>query len=171
MVSVTNGAGTPSGSVVFSIGNQTITSTVLSSGSAIVSIDTSKYAAGTYAVTAKYEGDIDDTIASASQTMTIARDSTITTLGLASSVVTGSQLVANIAVTKPNIPGTPTGTVQLLRNGQVVASATLSGGKAVIKSSTVGVSAGTYSYSAAYLGDTQNAASSSAGESVTVTTK
>ncbi|WP_353061956.1 Ig-like domain repeat protein [Tunturibacter psychrotolerans] len=171
MVSVTNGAGTPSGSVVFSIANQTITSAVLSSGSALVSIDTSKYAAGTYAVTAKYEGDVNDTTASAAQTMTIAKDSTIATLGIASSVVVGNQLVANIAVTKPNIPGTPTGTVQLLRNGQVVASATLSGGKAVIKSSTVGVSAGTYSYSAAYLGDTQNAASSSPRETVTVTTK
>jgi uncharacterized repeat protein (TIGR03803 family) len=171
IVSVTNGAGTPSGSVVFSIGNQTITSSVLSSGSAIVSIDTSKYAAGTYAVTAKYGGDVDDTTASASQTMTISKDSTITTLGIASSVVVGSQLVANIAVTKPNIPGTPTGTVQLLRNGQVVASATLSGGKAVIKSSTVVVSAGAYSFSAVYLGDTQDASSSSSSESVTVTTK
>ncbi len=171
MVSVTNGATTPSGTVVFSIANQTITSTVLSSGSAIVSIDTSKYAAGTYAVTAKYEGDIDDTTASAAQTMTVAKDSTVTTLAIASSVVVGNQLVANIAVTKPNIPGIPTGTVQLLRNGQVIASASLSGGKAIIKSSTAGVSAGTYTFSAAYLGDTHDASSSSPSESVTVTKK
>ncbi|WP_158941501.1 choice-of-anchor tandem repeat GloVer-containing protein [Granulicella sp. S190] len=171
LVSVTNGANTPGGSVVFSISGETLASTVLTSGSAIVSIDTSKYLPGSYVVSATYKGDVDDTVASATQTMTIAKDSTITTLGVASAVVEGNQLVATVAVTKPNMTGTPTGTVQLLRNGKVIATATVSNGKAVIESSTAGVSAGSYSFSAVYLGDTQNAASSSPNESVTVTQK
>jgi uncharacterized repeat protein (TIGR03803 family) len=170
-VSVTNGTGTPGGSVVFSIAGETLTSAVLTSGSAIVSVDTSKYLPGAYVITAKYQGDAEDAVASATQTLTIAKDSTITTLSMASSVVTGNQLVATIAVTKPNMTGTPTGTVQLLRNGKVIATATLSNGKAAIKSSTVGVSAGTYAFSAVYLGDAQNAASSSPNQSVTVTQK
>ena len=171
IVSVVNGYGTPSGSVSFSIAGQTITSTPLSSGSALVSIDTSRYVAGTYAVTAKYEGDVDDTTASAEQSMTIDKNSTVTTLGTASTVVAGNQLIATIAVTKPNIPGSPTGSVQLVRNGQVVASAILSGGKAVIKSSTVGLPTVTYAYRVFYLGDAKNAASASPSEPVTVTKK
>jgi hypothetical protein len=122
-------------------------------------------------MTASYEGDADDAPASATQTITIAKDSTMTALGVASSVVAGTPLVATITVTKPNMTGTPTGTVQLLRNGQVIGSVTLASGNAVISSSTVGLAAGTYAFSAAYLGDTQNAASSSLNESVTVTQK
>jgi uncharacterized repeat protein (TIGR03803 family) len=170
-VSVTNGTGTPGGSVVFSIAGETLTSAVLTSGSAIVSVDTSKYLPGTYVVTAAYQGDADDAAASATQTLTIAKDSTTTTLGIASSVVTGTQLVATIAVAKPNMPGTPTGTVQLLRYGRVIATAILSNGKAVIKSSTVGLAAGNYPFTAAYLGDAQNASSSSPFEFVAVTKK
>jgi uncharacterized repeat protein (TIGR03803 family) len=169
IVSVTNGIVTPSGSVIFSIAGQPVTSEWLTSGSAMVSLDTTKYSAGTYTVTATYEGDTDDARTAVTRTMTIAKDSTVTALGIASSVVAGKPLVATITVTKPNLPGSPTGAVQLTSNGQVIANAILSNGKAIINYSTAGWLTGTHTLRAVYLGDTQNAASSSPIESVTVT--
>ncbi len=170
-VSVTNGAGTPGGSVTFRIGGSTVATASLVSGSASVSIDTSQYVPGNYAVTATYGGDASDAASSATQTVTIAKDSSATALAISPSVVSGKPFVATVTVTKPNLPGVPTGTVQLLENGKVIGSAALSNGQATITSSTTGVSAGSYALSAVYLGDARSAASTSPARTVTVTTK
>jgi hypothetical protein len=122
-------------------------------------------------VTANYEGDSDDAPASVSRTVTIAKDGTATTLAVASSVVAGTPLKATITVTKPNLPGLATGSVQLLKNGKVIATQNLSSGQATVTISTTGDAAGHYTLKAVYLGDTRSTASSSPNVTVTVTAK
>jgi uncharacterized repeat protein (TIGR03803 family) len=171
IVSVADGAGTPGGSVALSVGSQVVTSVPLSSGEALFSLDSSSYPAGTYTVTATYEGDADDTTATATQTVTINKAATQTSLSIPGSVVAGNPISATATVSKLNLPNAPTGTVYLVADGQVIASGVLSHGQAVLQASTAGVAPGTYTVSAVYAGDAHSAGSSSPGKTVKVTQK
>ena len=92
-------------------------------------------------------------------------------LTLPSTVVSGKTASATVTVTKPNLPGVPTGTVHLLYAGEVLGSAVLSNGEAIITVSTAGIPVGSYALNAVYLGDAQDAVSSSVASTVTVTKK
>jgi hypothetical protein len=86
-----------------------------------------------------------------------------TTLGLSSNPVgADSSLTMTATVKEPYSSGVPTGTVSFAIGSNSVGTANLSNGVAVLDASDFGIAAGTYTATAKYSGDANNAASSAA---------
>ena len=138
-------------------------------GSGTATLTTSALAVGTYIITAQYLGDTDDAgSVSAAFPFTMAQATTATTVTVTPSpgVVT-APITVTATVTGNGAP--PTGTVNFLANGNPIGAGTLNGsGTATLTTSALTV--GTYAITAQYLGDTDNAGSTSAPFSETVAT-
>ncbi len=129
--------------------------------------NTSALAAGTYAITAVYTGDANDsgsTSAPVQLSVVLATTATAVTVTPSPALV-GAAITISAKVTGNG--GTPTGSVNFLVNGNSVASATLNAGSASFTTSTL--APGVYAITATYGGDAADSPSTSAAMSETVT--
>jgi len=163
--SVSSTAGTPTGTVIFYNSLTSIGSATLSSGKAAISI--ASLAAASHSITAAYQGSATfggSTSTPLSQTVKIAT----TTTALASSenhAATG-QPVSFTATVASQFGGASTGSVTFFSGTQTLGTASLSGNHAALTTSFA--SPGTYSISAKYNGDGNNAGSTSSTLSQTI---
>ncbi len=157
---VTSSSGTPTGTVVFT---DTSTSTTLGSASLVggtASISISLLATGTHSITAAYQGSAGfnpSTSAPLSQTVTAATTATSLTSSL--NPANTYQTVTFTATVTSQFGGVATGTVTFYSGSQTLGTGSLTGNRATL--STSFSTAGTYSISAKYNGDANNASSTS----------
>jgi sugar lactone lactonase YvrE len=160
-VNVTGSAGTPQGEAQLLSGSSTIAQGTLVAGTAVFSSVTLQ--PGMYSLSAGYEGDgVNPAAVSITEPVVVAAAPTTTTeQPLAQNSYAGLPLVitSNVASTTS---GVPTGTVQFLDGGNLVATAQLANG--VATGTYLSPSAGQHSIVASYAGSTTFAASSSAAE-------
>jgi hypothetical protein len=169
--SVTSSPGLPYGKVMFKLnGTQLMGTSTLSNGKASETFSTRGVAAGTYSVTASYEGEPGYAPSTGQVSVVVTSNApaalpTTTTLVLSpTSVATAKTFTATAAVGSTS--GTPSGTVAFTFNG-VTTNATLVGGSATVTLSAP-ATAGTYAVSAAYpASSTYLASSAAANETVT----
>jgi len=170
----------PSGSFTFyaggnPIGTAPISTGTLYAGSATLVLQTGTLPAGTFAVTAHYNGDSFNAASSSNTTsITLTGFSTGTTLSASSQSVqqgTTVTVVANVsnAATTP-----PSGTVTFYAGPAVLGTQTLSPAGAGISTASLAINTGsiaggTYAVTARYSGDSQNTASTAAAVNLTVT--
>jgi large repetitive protein len=166
---VAPGTGTPTGSVTFTgTESGTLCTAPLNEGSPDQATCQTTYSApvpGGDTVTASYGGDSNYAI-STSNTVgeTITPDTTATTLGASTATPVVGQPVTYTATVAPVAPGTgtPTGTVNFVGNAGLLCSATLNENSPDQASCTTTYgAAGADSVTAKYLGDTNDASSSS----------
>jgi YVTN family beta-propeller protein len=158
-----NGSGgpVPTGPVIFSVDGVAQPPVNLSpSGQA--SLTLSSLTAGTHAVTASYQGDsVYGAATSAPFTQTVLPDATSTALtSTAMPSVTGQAASVTATVASGPGQGTPTGSVTFTVDGDQQPALTLANGKASMKLTSL--AAGTHTITAAYAGDTNHLASTSA---------
>lgn len=162
---VKGNGGVPGGTVNFVANGNTIGAATVN-GSGVASITTSALAVGSYSVTANYLGDTDDGASMSSPLpLSVSLATTAATVAAAPSPALVGQPVLFTATVTGN-GGTPTGNVNFVANGNVIGSAALTGGKATLTYSAL--PAGTYTVIANYLGDADDAGSSSASISEAV---
>ena len=161
--SVTSGA-LPNGTITFLDGTTTLGTGTLVNGTA--TFTTSTLASGTHSLTASYSGDSNfapSTSTAVTVTVSAGAASTTTSLVVSPNTSNVGQAVTLTATVTPN---TATGTVTFKDGTTTVGTATLSGGTGSITITTL--TAGTHSLTAAYGGDSKNAASTSSAVTVTV---
>ncbi len=169
---IVTAAGTvvPTGTVTFYDGTVQIgTATLAAAGttSAAAMFQTSTLAAGTHSITAAYGGDTHDfasTSAALSETVNIA-SSTTALAASANPDIAGKPLTLTATVTTNG--GTAAGTVNFYNGTTLLGAGTLNGaGAATFTSSTLPV--GSYSITAAYQGDANDTASTSAALPISI---
>jgi hypothetical protein len=155
-VTPSSGTATPTGSVTFKDGANSLGTVALSGGAA--SFSTSSLSVGSHTITANYSGDSNYSGgASGVLTQTVNQASTATTV---SSSANPSAVGQNVTFTATVSPSAATGTVQFYDSGATLGiPVTLSGGKASLSTSTL--SKGTHSITATYSGDTNYSGSTS----------
>jgi hypothetical protein len=179
-ISVSGGSGAPTatGSVTLSSGNYTSSATVLSSGSATVTVPAGSLAAGTATLSAAYSPDnaSSSTYASASGTgavtVTQVITPTVTVTPQSSTIAASAQLPVTIAVSGGNGAPTATGSVTLSSGGYTSSSINLTGGSASITIPSYKLAIGSNTLTAVYTPDTAGSAiygSASGTGSATVT--
>ncbi|TCK73743.1 Ig-like domain-containing protein [Acidipila rosea] len=165
-VSVTSGAGIPTGTVTFKEGTTTLATQTLNSGSA--SFTTSTLSVGVHSIIANYGGDTDH-----GPSQSVAVNQTVqgsTTVKLASS---GNPSTVNTAVTftatvlSSNGGTTPTGTVIFYDGGAVIGNGTLSPG-GIATYTTTSLVPGPHAITASYGGDATDLSATSPVLSETV---
>ncbi len=169
---VAPGAGTPTGTVTFTINGARLGTPVVvtggPSGSTATSASISSLNPGTYTLTATYSGDNNFLTSSGTSGQPVTVAQTTTTLVVSPNPVQLNQPLTLTATVAPVAPGsgTPTGTVDFYNGANLLGSKTLSGGVASITLSSL--SPGAHSLTAAYLGEADYAASTSAPVAETV---
>ncbi|HEY6196178.1 MAG TPA: Ig-like domain repeat protein [Candidatus Eisenbacteria bacterium] len=162
------GSGTATGSVQFFDGASPLGTVSLSGGSA--TLNTSSLAVGSHSLTAVYAGSTSFTgSTSAASTQTVNKASTSTSLASAPNPSSFGQSVALTATVAAIAPGsgTATGNVQFFDGVTSLGIVALSGGSAVLNTSTLAV--GTHSLTAVYAGDGSFTGSTSSAQSQSVT--
>ncbi len=152
--------GAATGSVTFSSGSQTLGTASLSGNTA--SLTTSFSTAGTYSISAKYNGDGNNSGSTSSTLSQVIIASTTTTLvsSLNPSVV--GQAVTFTATVSSSAGAPPNGETITFKNGSsILGTAPLSAGAASLTTSSL--AAGIYTITATYPGDATFAASTSPG--------
>ncbi|MGA4951168.1 Ig-like domain repeat protein [Streptomyces lydicamycinicus] len=157
VASVVPGAAAPTGTVTFSFGDGTpSTTTTLSDGITTVAHTYTTRSGSPFPITATYNGDAGFTSSSGSDVQTVGRAATTTAVvsspdpSVAGQAVT---LTATVAAVAPGA-GTPTGTVTFsFGDGTSAATATLSGGTATVTHAFSGTSGSPYTVTATYNGD------------------
>ncbi len=148
------GSGTPTGSVTFADGATSLGTVTLSSG--IASISTSALSTGSHTINASYNGDANFAASSNSKSVTIAQTSpTVSVTSSAAPAVFGQQVTFTATISDGSVAAT--GTVHFLYGTTDLGTATVSSKQAQVGPFTV-PAVGTVSVSAAYSGDTNNAA-------------
>src|SRR5579859_1258491 len=138
-------------------------------GSGIATYSASSLAVGAHSLTASYAGDSRNTAsASSAITVTVTVGATTTTLTASpTSVALGSSVTFTATVAGTSGVPAPTGTVTFMNGTTTLGTGTLNGsGTATYTASSL--AAGSYSVTAAYAGDANNAASTSSAVAVTV---
>ena len=161
------GTGTPTGTISFMEGSNTLDTETLST-STTVSFNTSALAAGPAVITAVYSGDTNFVTSSSTTTVTIDQASTTTSLTASPTTTTSGQpvtLTATIAVVAPGA-GAPTGSVQFYMGATSLGAANVSGNTATLTTTTLPL--GADSITAEYLGDSNFTGSTSVALSVTI---
>jgi len=163
---VTSSAGTPTGTIYFMDGANTLGSAVLVSGSA--SYSAAALAVGSHSITARYSGDSNFVaVNSAAQTVTINLITPTVTL---TATPTTAQIGIAIAL-GATVTGTgtsPTGTVKFLDGTTVLNTFTLTGTSGIASYSAASLAVGTHSITAVYSGDANFASVTSAAQTVTI---
>nr|WP_246377646.1 ExeM/NucH family extracellular endonuclease [Nocardioides ginsengisegetis] len=124
------------GNVELREGSTTIgTASVATDGTATVLIPAKSLAVGSHTLTLAYAGDAANKASTGTVTVTVNKASSTTTVATANpGTVKVKKGTATVAVTVSSVDGVvPTGTVEALVNGQVVGTATLSGGSATLQ--------------------------------------
>jgi len=156
---VTGNGATPTGTVTFKDGATTLgTGSLNASGVATFSLST--LAIGSHTITAVYGGDTNDSTSTSSPSaLTVSQATTSTTVVASNNPATAGLPVLFTATVKGN-GGTPTGSVIFYDGTTVLSTVTLISGSAGYTAPAL--AAGTHSITAAYSGDTNDAASTSA---------
>ena len=142
--------------VTFYVGNTMLGSVALASG--VAAYTTSTLAAGQHTIKAVYQGDAMYEISSAKVTQIVDKNATTTSLSSSLNPSHYRQSVTFTATVTSSWPETPTGRVAF--NGpKTIGYATLSGGVATLTTRKLAV--GTHPITAKYLGDADNATSTS----------
>ena len=165
-VQLVSGSAPLTGTVTFASGTTTLGSAALNgSGTAAVNLN---LAPGSYQIVATYGGNANGAgSALTALPYSVVQATTETTVtATPDPALVLNQITFTAKVTGDGI--TPTGAVNFLANGTVIGSANLNAGTATITDSAL--AAGSYSITAAYQGDTDNAASTSPAVSETVGT-
>jgi large repetitive protein len=165
-VQLLSGSAPLAGTVTFTSGTTTLGSASLNASG--VATITPTLAPGAYQIVATYMGNTNG-IGSASAPLSYSVVLATTQTALA--VTPSPALVLNPVTFTATVTGngvTPTGSVNFLANGVVIGTAPLAGGIATFTDS--GLAAGSYTMTAEYLGNTDNATSTSTGVSETVGT-
>ena len=152
--------GTVTGSVTFSSGSQTLGTASLSGNTAILT--TSFSSAGAYSISAKYNGDGNNSASTSSTLSQVIIASTTTTIvsSLNPSVV--GQAVTFTATVSSSSGVPPNGETITFKNGSsILGTSPLSAGTASLTTSSL--AAGIYTITASYPGDANFAASTSPG--------
>ncbi len=154
--------GTPTGFAQFFVGTTSLGTASLSGNTAILT--TTTLPVGTDSLTAQYLGDSNFTVSTSSAvSVTINPSGIATTTILTSSTnpsVFGQSVTFTAAVTPTSGKGKPTGTVTFYAGSTPLGTATLSGKKASLKTTSVPV--GSQAITAVYSGDSTYAPSTSA---------
>lgn len=152
--------GAATGSVVFSSGLQTLGPATLAGN--LATLTTSFATLGNYSITAKYNGDSNNSGSTSSALSQKIIASTTTTLVSSLNPSLVGQAVTFTATVSSTAGAPPNGELITFKNGSsVLGTAALSGGSAVL--STSSLSAGIYTVTASYGGDANFAASTSPG--------
>jgi len=165
-----SGSGVPTGTVAFSDGSTQIGSVSLNSaGSA--AFDTSGLAVGTHSISGAYSGDANFAASTSSPvSVTISAPAKIATttavLASATLLTAGQNVTFTTAVAPQSGAGFPTGSITFLDGQTQLGVVALNGGSASFSSSNLAV--GTHTITAAYSGDSNYVASTSAALTVTV---
>ena len=148
----------PTGTVEFREGMVVLGSSALSGTSATLTIST--LTQGTHPITAVYSGDANNLTSTSSilNQVVNAPAPGATTTSLSSSV-NPSLLGQSVTFTATVSGNTPTGTIQFMDNGSLLATVALSGGTATFTTSALGL--GTHPMTAVYSGDANNLGSTS----------
>ena len=165
-IKVTAGVSTPTGNVTFTSGLTVLGSAALNSNTLLATINPI-LAPGNYTIVATYTGDTNDAgSTSVSLPYTVVQATTNTTVvAVPSPGIVTAPITFSATVTSNG--GTPTGAVNFLANGSAIGSGNLNAsGVATFATSSLAV--GSYSITAQYLGDTDDAASTSAAFPETV---
>ncbi|MFG2533013.1 Ig-like domain repeat protein [Streptomyces sp. NPDC048516] len=161
---VAPGAGTPTGTVTFTFGDGTNPATAtLSGGVATVTHAFAGTSGSPYTLTGTYNGDANFTTSSGTDTQTVNKAATTTSLVSSPDAGVVGQSITLTATVAPVAPGagTPTGTVTFtFGDGTSPATATLSGGVATVTHTWTTRSGSPYALTATYNGDTNFTASS-----------
>jgi large repetitive protein len=166
-VTVTGSAGSPTGNVTIKDGTTILGSVLSLAGAGITSYTTSALAVGTHAITANYAGDANNaaTISTAlSQVVNQATTSTV--VGASANPVTAGKSV-NLTATVTGNGGTPGGTVKFFSQGNLIGSTTLNG-SGIATLATTSLAVGSDGITATYVGDANDAGSTSASYSISV---
>jgi hypothetical protein len=153
------------GTVQFMDGAGVLGTVTLSGGAAVLAV--SNLAVGSHTLTAAYSGDGNDTASSSTAVVvTVSKtNSSVTVTSSLNPATSGQSVTFTAAVT----PSAATGTVQFKDGATVLGSATVSGGVAVLSTSSLG--AGSHSITASYSGDgNYNGASTALTQTVKATT-
>ncbi|WP_432093509.1 Ig-like domain repeat protein, partial [Streptomyces sp. bgisy100] len=178
-VAGSGGGGTPAGNVTFSFGDGTPTVTAALSGGVATATHTYTSASGSpYTVTAAYGGSADSGPSTGTDTHTVGRAATTTSVATSPDPSVPGQAVNVTASVAPLPPGagTPTGTVTFqFGDGTPSVTATLSGGVATTTHVYADADGSPYTVTATYGGDTGFGTSSSTdthtvGRTTTTTT-
>jgi len=165
--------GYPTGVVTFSfgktvLGTATLKETTSTASSATFSAATTSVPAGTYTITAAYSGDANNLGSSSSSTVTITVPTSTRVMLTASPNPVPADSSFTLTAT-PEGKVTPTGTVIFYNGTNQLASTNLnSSGVATITVPAGDLAAGTYSLTAYYAGDSNNASGTSPALSLTV---
>lgn len=166
-VQIVAGSATLGGTVTFTNGTSVLgTAPVKSGGTATI---TPSLPAGTYSIVATYSGDSNDEgSASAAYPLTVVLGTTTTSISVSpSSPLVDQAITFTTKVTSNGV--TPTGTVTFMNGTATLGTATLNGGTASY-TDTAGLPAGSYTITAVYSDDANNAASTSSPYTLTVGT-
>jgi len=156
---------TATGTVTFLDGSKTLGTQQLSAGTA--SLSTANVSSGSHSLTASYAGDTNDAPSTSPPvTESVGPSTTATTTALAAAP-NPSTAGQNVTLTATVTPGNSTGTVSFYDGATLLGTASLSSGIATFATSSL--SAGGHSLTASYGGDTNNAPSTSAAVSQSVT--
>ena len=157
-VKVADGVSTATGLVTFTSGTTVLgTANLSAAGTAAIS---PVLAPGSYSVVASYAGDADDTGSQSSPlALTVAQAQTTTVVAAVPNPSTWLQPVTFAATVTGN-GATPTGTVDFFANGALIGAGALNtNGVATLTYSSLAI--GSYTITATYLGDTDDAGSTS----------
>jgi hypothetical protein len=151
----------PTGSVSFTANGNSLGTEALANGT--VTLQTSFANAGSYTVTATYAGDSNNTAStSATVGVTISPAASSTTLQAPSGGNVNGQITLKATVSGDS----PTGSVSFSAGSTSLGTATLTSGVATLQTSFA--AAGSYSVTAAYQGDHNNAASTSSAATIMI---
>jgi Big-like domain-containing protein/VCBS repeat protein len=159
-VVVPSAGGTTTGTVTFLDGATTLGTSTVSSNIAQLSL--SSLSVGSHSITAKYSGDTNFTAStSAAVTQTVNQASTSTTVGSNLNPAAFGQSITFTTAVQTSTSGAPTGTVTLLDGTTSLGTSSLSS-SGTAQLTVGGLSAGSHSITAAYSGDANFTASTSA---------
>jgi Bacterial Ig-like domain (group 3) len=163
--SVTPAAGgIPTGNVTVVSGTTSVCTITLAGGTGQCTLTGSQLRPGSYPLTAAYGGDNTDTVSSdTSQTLTVAKEPTTTSLALsADTVAHGSEQAELFTVeVDPATSGTPTGNVTVKAGAVATCTIILASGTGNCFLTASQLKLGTYQITATYNGDTTYAVSAS----------
>jgi hypothetical protein len=162
-----SGSATPGGTVSFMNGSALLGTANLNS-SGVATLTNSSLAAGAYTLTAQYAGNANFLAStSAPESVTVSSQATTTSLIATPNPITAGQTLTLTATVQGGVSTTPGGTVSFMNGSTLLGSANLnSSGVATL--TTASLTAGPYSLTAQYAGNSNFLASTSAAVSLTV---
>jgi Bacterial Ig-like domain (group 3) len=156
--------GTPTGTVTVASGTTPVCIITLAGGTGKCTLTGSQLAIGSYPLSATYNGDNTDAVSSdTSQTLTVAKEPTTTSLTLsADTIAHGSEQAGLFTVqVVPATSGTPAGNVTVKAGATAVCTIILANGTGNCSLTANQLKRGTYQITATYNGDTTYAVSTS----------